>query len=49
MFQILLAAPWNDDLIEEYVQFPHGAHDDQVDAGSLGWDAVQKRSGMTVA
>jgi predicted phage terminase large subunit-like protein len=45
---LLLAAPWNDALVEEFVQFPHGAYDDQVDAGSLAWDAVQKRSGMTV-
>lgn len=28
----LLAAPWNDDFIEEHRTFPRGRHDDQVDA-----------------
>ncbi|MGK4845936.1 hypothetical protein, partial [Salmonella enterica] len=27
--------PEGDDVIEQYVQFPTGRHDDEVDAGSL--------------
>ena len=37
-------APWVDDFIEECVQFPNGAHDDQVDAMTqalLRWHMAQ--------
>ena len=39
-------APWVNDFIEECVQFPNGAHDDQVDAMTqalLRWHAVQQQ------
>lgn len=44
----LLAGSWNDELIEEYVQFPHGQFDDQVDAGSLAYEVVSRRTGVQV-
>ena len=37
-------APWVNDFIEECVQFPNGAHDDQVDAMTqalLRWHMAQ--------
>jgi predicted phage terminase large subunit-like protein len=39
-----MAAPWLDDFIEEAVTFPSGAHDDQVDALSLGLDVLSRMS-----
>jgi predicted phage terminase large subunit-like protein len=39
-------APWVNDFIEECVQFPNGAHDDQVDAMTqalLRWHAAQQQ------
>lgn len=42
----LLSAPWNTTLIDEFEQFPNGAHDDIVDACSGGFNALNvKRSG----
>ena len=38
-------APWVNDFIEECVQFPNGAHDDQVDAMTqalLRWQEIPK-------
>lgn len=40
-------APWVNDFIEECVQFPNGAHDDQVDAMTqalLRWHPVQQQT-----
>ena len=39
------SAPWVNDFIEELVQFPNGAHDDQVDAMTqaiLKWNEPQE-------
>ena len=44
----LVNADWTDKLIDEYVQFPHGANDDQVDAGSLGFEGLSRPSGVQV-
>jgi len=33
-------APWSDGLIEEAAAFPHGTHDDQVDATSQGLNRI---------
>lgn len=35
-------APWLDDFIKECVEFPNGAHDDQVDSMSIGLDAMAR-------
>lgn len=38
-------APWGNDFIEECIQFPNGAHDDQVDAMTqaiLRWNEPQE-------
>ena len=42
-------APWVNDFIEECVQFPNGAHDDQVDAMTqalLRWHMVPQQSSV---
>jgi predicted phage terminase large subunit-like protein len=36
-------APWVPDFIEECASFPHGAHDDQVDAWSQGGNYLRRR------
>jgi predicted phage terminase large subunit-like protein len=39
--------PWVNDFIEEFVQFPNGAHDDQVDAMTqalLRWNEPQEQT-----
>lgn len=36
----MVRAPWNQDLVEELQQFPHGAHDDMVDACSRAFNAL---------
>ena len=42
----LRSAPWNTTLIDEFEQFPNGAHDDIVDACSGGFNSLNtKRSG----
>lgn len=33
---------WNQDFIDELEQFPHGAHDDQVDALTVGYEMIAK-------
>lgn len=42
---VLQRASWNEELIDEHVQFNHGAHDDQVDAlsGAVQYLADRKR------
>lgn len=37
-------APWLDDFLEEAIQFPASAHDDQVDALALGLDVLSRIS-----
>jgi predicted phage terminase large subunit-like protein len=36
----LLRAPWNQEFINELIQFPDGAHDDQVDAASGAYQVL---------
>lgn len=42
---VLCAGEWNHDWIEEAVNFPHGDHDDQVDAVSGAWEDLHGNSG----
>jgi len=37
---LMLRGPWNDELINEMRMFPNGAHDDQVDSLSRGFEAL---------
>ena len=37
---LMLRGPWNDALINEMRMFPNGAHDDQVDCLSRGYEAL---------
>jgi len=39
----LLKAPWNDAMIEEFMTFPNGDHDDQVDAVCGGYNELYQR------
>ena len=44
-----LCAPWVNDFIEECVQFPNGAHDDQVDAMTqalIRWHEIPKEQSL---
>jgi len=41
----LVRGPWNRDFIEEACQFPHGHHDDQIDAVSLAVSMFQQKHG----
>lgn len=45
----LVRGPWNQDFLHELEQFPNGAHDDQVDAISVLWEAVRKRQVLVLA
>ncbi len=36
----MVRGPWNQELIAEMIAFPHGQHDDQVDAISTAWAAL---------
>lgn len=40
--------PWVSDFLEEAAQFPHGAHDDQVDAASQALDYLTAGAGFRV-
>ncbi|MFA6213562.1 MAG: phage terminase large subunit [Candidatus Obscuribacterales bacterium] len=40
----MLKAPWNDALINEMRMFPNSANDDQIDAGSLAFQAITAMS-----
>jgi predicted phage terminase large subunit-like protein len=40
---IVIKAPWNDELFREVRAFPHVAHDDQVDAISLAYWALEPK------
>ena len=42
------SAPWLDDFLEEAQQFPSGKHDDQIDALSMGIDALSRMSGVSM-
>lgn len=33
---------WNQDFLDELEQFPHGAHDDQIDAVTVGYEMIAK-------
>jgi len=39
----LLKAHWNSQFINEYITFPDGTNDDQVDSGSLGYSKLMGR------
>ena len=41
------SAPWLDDFMEEAQSFPGGKHDDQIDALSIGLDALSRISGVS--
>lgn len=41
-------APWMDDFIAELTSFPSSAHDDQVDALTIGLDSISRISGTNV-
>lgn len=41
------SAPWLDDFLEEAQSFPSGKHDDQIDALSMGIDALSRISGVS--
>ena len=45
------AAPWIDDFIEEFLMFPNGAHDDQVDTATqaLNYLARNERAGQVAS
>ncbi len=40
-------APWSEDFIEEAVNFPHGANDDQVDAMTMALARLSRRGAPT--
>jgi predicted phage terminase large subunit-like protein len=40
----LVAGPWNATYTREAQAFPSGRYDDQVDATSLGWQALTKHA-----
>ncbi len=42
-------APWLDDFMEEAQSFPNGKHDDQIDALSIGLDAISRMGGVDLA
>jgi len=46
---MLVEGDWNHDFLEEVELFPHGAHDDQVDAMSGAMDVVAKGRGRLIA
>lgn len=37
---IIVRGPWNKDFVDELRTFPHGAHDDQVDGVSVGYEML---------
>lgn len=39
---VLVRGGWNEEFIDEACSFPHGRHDDQVDAVSLAWRMIRK-------
>ena len=39
----LVRGPWIDDLIDEVCRFPHGRHDDQIDAISIAVEMLTFR------
>ena len=39
-------APWLDDFMDEAQSFPNGKHDDQIDALSMGLDALSRMAGI---
>lgn len=43
----IVGGGWNDDFIEECIHFPHGAHDDQVDAVASALHLVSQMRGQT--
>jgi predicted phage terminase large subunit-like protein len=46
---ILVEGTWNEDFINEAVRFPHGAHDDQVDAVVGAYNAIAGDEPVTSA
>ena len=42
-------ASWLDDFMEEAQSFPNGKHDDQIDALSIGLDAISRMGGVDLA
>ena len=44
----MLEAPWNDDVIKQYTQFPGSAHDDDVDSLVVAYDSLIRRGLSTV-
>lgn len=40
----IVRGPWNAKFVSELMEFPAGAHDDQVDAVSIVWEMVKKKS-----
>lgn len=44
----LLKAPWNQALIDEFLVFPAGRNDDQVDAAALAFNKLAGKREMTV-
>lgn len=43
----LVRGPWNTEFIDEAASFPHGAHDDQIDAVSIAVQLLSQRKGGT--
>ncbi|CAI3933600.1 phage terminase large subunit [Commensalibacter communis] len=42
----LIRAPWNRTYLDELAEFPHGTHDDQVDASSGAFEKVGIKKGL---
>lgn len=45
----LVRGAWNEAFLDELVAFPTGAHDDQVDAAALAFNALARRSAPAVS
>ena len=45
----LVEGPWNSAFVEELCAFPHGAHDDQVDAAAAAFRALARARPLVVA
>lgn len=45
----LVAGPWNAAYLDELCMFPHGSHDDQVDASSGAFNKLSQRKRLLVA